>query len=99
MITKTMTKTRTKTKTFISHAKVAKIFSRRLYRDADNQLLGGVCSGLAHFFGFGDPVLWRLVVLLLFLFRGVGLLTYLILWLIVPLARTPEDKLRRRAYS
>ena len=70
--------------------------NRRLYRDADNQLLGGVCSGLAHFFGFGDPVLWRLVVLLLFLFRGVGLLTYLILWLIVPLARTPEDKLRMK---
>lgn len=70
--------------------------NRRLYRDADNQLLGGVCSGLAHFFGFGDPVLWRLLVLLLFLYKGVGLLTYLILWLIVPMARTPEDKLRMK---
>lgn len=70
--------------------------NRHLYRDPDNQLLGGVCSGLAHFFGFGDPVLWRLLHIVLFLCKGVGLLGYLILWLIVPLARTPEDKLRMK---
>ena len=70
--------------------------NRRLYRDPDNQLLGGVCSGLAQFFGFGDAVLWRLLLIVLFLYNGVGLLGYLILWLIVPLARTPEDKLRMK---
>ena len=67
--------------------------NRRLFRDPDNQLLGGVCSGVANYIGFGDPILWRLLLLALFFVEGVGLLTYLILWLIIPLARTPEDKL------
>ena len=67
--------------------------NRRLFRDPDNQLLGGVCSGIANYIGFGDPILWRLLLLALFFVEGVGLLTYLILWLIIPLARTPEDKL------
>lgn len=67
--------------------------NRRLFRDPDNQLLGGVCSGVANYIGFGDPILWRLLLLALFFVEGVGLITYLILWLIIPLARTPEDKL------
>ena len=67
--------------------------NRRLFRDPDNMLLGGVCSGVANYIGFGDPILWRLLLLALFFVEGVGLLTYLILWLIIPLARTPEDKL------
>ena len=70
--------------------------NRRLYRDPDEQLLGGVCSGLAHYFGLGGSVLWRLLLLVLFFVEGIGLLTYLILWLIIPLARTPEDKLRMK---
>ncbi len=67
--------------------------NRRLFRDPDNQLLGGVCSGVANYIGFGDPILWRLLLLALFFVEGVGLITYLILWIIIPLARTPEDKL------
>ena len=67
--------------------------NRRLFRDPDNQLLGGVCSGVANYIGFGDPILWRLLLLALFFVEGVGLITYLIMWLIIPLARTPEDKL------
>lgn len=67
--------------------------NRRLFRDPDNQLLGGVCSGVANYIGFGDPILWRLLLLALFFVEGIGLITYLILWLIIPLARTPEDKL------
>lgn len=70
--------------------------NRRLYRDPDDQMLGGVCSGVAHYIGFGDPVLWRLVLILLFLIKGLGLLAYIVLWLIIPLARTPEDKLRMK---
>lgn len=66
---------------------------RRLFRDPDNTLLGGVCSGMAHYTGLGDPLLWRILLVLLFFVHGIGLLTYLILWLIIPQARTPEDKL------
>lgn len=73
--------------------------NRRLFRDPDNQLLGGVCSGMAHYIGFGDPVLWRLLLVVLFLLKGFGLLAYLLMWLIVPLARTPEDKLRMKGVN
>lgn len=69
---------------------------RYLYRDPNNCLLGGVCSGIAHYLGFGDPVLWRLLMVLLFFVQGSGLITYIILWLIIPMARTPEDKLRMK---
>lgn len=69
---------------------------RYLYRDPDNCLLGGVCSGIAHYLGFGDPVLWRLLMVLMFFLQGSGLIAYILLWLIIPLARTPEDKLRMK---
>jgi len=68
---------------------------RRLYRDGMDKMLGGVCSGLAKYFNFGDPVFWRLAFALLFLWKGIGLIPYLILWLVVPEARTPEDRLRQ----
>ncbi|MCM1371477.1 MAG: PspC domain-containing protein [Bacteroides sp.] len=70
--------------------------NRNLYRDPDNMIIGGVCSGMSYYIGFGDPIIWRLLLILLLLFKGIGLLAYLILWLIIPLARTPEDKLRMK---
>lgn len=69
---------------------------RRLYRDPADKMLGGVCSGLSYYIGFGDPVLWRLLLLLAFLAQGFGLIAYLIMWLIVPEARTPEDRLKMK---
>ncbi len=69
---------------------------RRLYRDPEDKLLGGVCSGLSYYIGFGDPVLWRLLLLLAFLLQGFGLIAYLIMWLIIPEARTPEDRLKMK---
>lgn len=69
---------------------------RRLYRDPNDKMLGGVCSGLSYYIGFGDPVLWRLLLLLAFLAQGFGLIAYLIMWLIVPEARTPEDRLKMK---
>lgn len=69
--------------------------SRKLYRDADDKLLGGVMSGLCHYFGGTDPLPWRLLmVLLLFVsFSFVGVL-YLLAWALVPAARTDEERLR-----
>ncbi|MDR0729172.1 MAG: PspC domain-containing protein [Prevotellaceae bacterium] len=68
---------------------------RRLYRDPDHRLVGGVCSGIAAFFGF-DIALVRLVFLLSLLFVLTGLWVYLILWLVVPPARTISEKLEMR---
>lgn len=56
---------------------------KRLYRSADNRLIGGVCGGLGDYFDV-DPVLVRLVWLILILFGGIGLLLYLVGWLIIP---------------
>lgn len=65
---------------------------RRLYRDVDNRVLGGVCSGLGAYFGV-DAVWIRLAWLALFLFFGSGLLLYLIFWIVMPPARTALQKL------
>ncbi len=65
---------------------------RRLFRDGDNKVIGGVCSGIGHYFGF-DPVWLRIALLLLFFFGGTGILLYLILWIAIPEAKTTADKL------
>ena len=62
---------------------------RRLYRNPTDKVLGGVCSGLAAYFD-SDPVLLRIVFVVLF-FIGIGFLLYLIMWIVVPQARTPEQ--------
>ena len=55
----------------------------KLYRSS-NKMIAGVCAGLAENFGLGVGVV-RLVMLVLLLFTGVGLVSYLILWVIMPL--------------
>ena len=52
----------------------------RLYRNADDKILGGVCSGLANYLGI-DPVILRIAFVLLF---GALIWVYLLLWIIVP---------------
>jgi len=67
---------------------------RRIYRDPDDMMIGGVCSGLGAYLGI-DTVIVR-VLFILFLIFGVGLLVYLILWIVVPVARTTAQKLEMR---
>lgn len=63
---------------------------RRLYRNPNDKMLGGVCSGIANYFDI-DPVIVRLILVVLFLGAGIGLLAYIIAWIVIPLARTPEE--------
>lgn len=65
---------------------------RRLYRDPDHRILGGVNSGLANYLGI-DVVIIRLIFLVLLFVYGVGFLPYIILWIVVPKARTTSQKL------
>jgi len=67
---------------------------RKLYRNLDNALLGGVLSGLASFFGIN--VLWaRLIFIILsFMSFGFALPVYAVLWLIIPSARTAAERLQ-----
>ncbi len=65
---------------------------KRLYRDPDSKVLGGVCGGIGHYFGF-DPVWLRIAMACLFFFAGTGFLIYLILWIAIPEAVTIAEKL------
>ncbi len=82
-------------KTETVHEKTADGLGKRLYRDPDDVVLGGVMSGIAHYFGTADPVWWRLAMVLLGIFStGLALVGYIVLWLVMPVAQTPEDRLR-----
>jgi phage shock protein PspC (stress-responsive transcriptional regulator) len=69
---------------------------RRLYRDPQETILGGVCGGLAAFFNM-DPVIVRIIfVVITFLTTGAGILVYLILWIAVPKAVNTAQRLEMR---
>ena len=69
--------------------------SRRLYRDMENSYVGGVSSGLGHYFGI--DVIWvRLIWILLIFGAGTGVLLYILLWILVPEATTTSEKLMMR---
>ena len=69
---------------------------KRLMRDTQQGVLGGVCSGLAAYFGI-DVVLVRLIAVgLLFVSFGTAVLAYIVLWLVGPEAKTAADKLQMR---
>jgi len=65
---------------------------KRLYRDGDSKVLGGVCSGIGNYFDI-DAVWLRIALLLMFFFAGTGFLLYLILWIAIPEAKTTAEKL------
>ena len=66
---------------------------KKLFRDPDDRFIGGVAGGLSHYIGL-DSVWIRLIFLILF-FSSVGgvLLVYLLLWILVPEAKTTAEKL------
>ena len=68
---------------------------RRLFRNADEKAIGGVCSGLAAYFDM-DTVWVRLAMFLLVFFGGLSLWVYIIMWIIIPEAKTTADKFAMR---
>jgi phage shock protein PspC (stress-responsive transcriptional regulator) len=69
--------------------------SRGFFRDPDDKVIGGVCSGLGHYFDL-DAKWLRLIFVIMFLAAGSGILLYIVLWILVPLARTRADKMSMR---
>lgn len=67
--------------------------TKKLYRDREKGMIGGVASGLGHYFGI-DAV-WIRIVLILLVFAGfgTGILAYIILWIVTPEALTTTEKL------
>ncbi len=68
---------------------------RRMYRDPDNRVIAGVCSGLAAYWHL-DPTIVRIVFVALAFFGGGGLIIYLILLIVLPEAQTTAQKLEMR---
>jgi len=69
---------------------------RRLYRDPEDSVIGGVCAGIAAYLGIADPLWVRLVFVLITISGGLGIPAYLILWAILPEAKTAGDRLAMR---
>jgi phage shock protein PspC (stress-responsive transcriptional regulator) len=67
--------------------------NRRLFRDPDEKIVAGVCSGIASYLGVHDPLWVRIVMAVLIFGAGIGLPLYLFLWIIVPKAKNASDKL------
>jgi phage shock protein PspC (stress-responsive transcriptional regulator) len=65
---------------------------RKLYRDKDGQVIGGVLAGLGYYFGI-DKVWLRIFLLIMVFFGGTGVLIYIILWIVMPEAKTTAEKL------
>ncbi|WP_372768536.1 DUF2339 domain-containing protein [Lutibacter sp.] len=61
--------------------------SKKLYRDVDHRIIGGVCSGLADYLDI-NRALVRILWLFLTIFFGIGFLVYFILWIAIPKAGT-----------
>ncbi|MBA3649559.1 MAG: PspC domain-containing protein [Chitinophagales bacterium] len=69
---------------------------KRFFRNPDEKMIGGVCSGIASYFNV-DPLWIRLVFVLLVIMPVLsGVLIYIILWIIIPEAVTASDKLQMR---
>ncbi len=75
---------------------------KRLYRNPDNKVLGGVCSGLAAYSNLDVTLVRIIFVILFFGFSAIGLfhvgggsfmvIAYIVMWLIIPEARTVEQR-------
>ena len=56
---------------------------KRLYRSSNNKVVAGVCGGLGEYFDV-DPVLVRIIAVLLFLAKGIGIIPYVVGWILMP---------------
>lgn len=69
--------------------------SKKLFRDRDDRFLGGVASGLGHYFGI--DVIWvRILWLILAFGGGFGFIGYILFWILVPEAKTTAEKLQMK---
>jgi phage shock protein PspC (stress-responsive transcriptional regulator) len=66
--------------------------SKKLYRDADKRVIGGVAGGLAAYLNM-DIVVVRLIFVISIFFGGLGLIAYIVFWIVVPEARSLTEKM------
>lgn len=69
--------------------------SKRIFRDEDDKVIGGVCAGIGHYFGV-DRIWIRILFLVAFFVWGFGFIPYIILWIVIPKAKTTAEKLEMK---
>lgn len=57
--------------------------TKKLYRSSSDRVIGGVCAGLGNYFDI-DPIVFRLIFILLAVFGGSGVIVYIIMWILIP---------------
>lgn len=65
--------------------------AKQLFRSKTNSKIAGVCGGLGEFFDI-DPIFFRAIFLVSAFFGGLGILIYIVLWLLMPGASSSENK-------
>jgi phage shock protein C len=69
---------------------------KKLYRSRKNSMIAGVCGGIAEYFDI-DPTLVRLLAILIVFLGGVGVLAYIIAWIIIP--ENPHQQVDDKEYG
>ncbi|MCX6334288.1 MAG: PspC domain-containing protein [Bacteroidia bacterium] len=67
----------------------------RMYRDPDHRIIGGVCAGMGAFWNI-EPWVVRIIFLILAMMGGLGVLIYLILYIVLPEAKTTAQKIEMK---
>ena len=67
----------------------------RMYRDPDHRIIGGVCAGMGAYWDI-DPIIIRIIFIALIFAGGIGAIVYLILYIVLPEARTTAQKIEMK---
>jgi phage shock protein PspC (stress-responsive transcriptional regulator) len=67
----------------------------RMYRDADHRIIGGVCAGMGAYWNI-EPWIVRIIFFVLTMMGGIGVLVYLILYIVLPEAKTTAQKIEMK---
>lgn len=69
----------------------------RLFRDSEDKMVGGVISGITKYFGWRDPLPWRIIFFLLCIFSySILFWVYIVCWILIPEAITAEERLQMK---
>lgn len=83
--------------TYENKSTVEQPVNKKMFRDPDNQIIAGVCSGLSQYLGINDSIWLRLLfVVSVFAGFGTGIIAYIVLWILLPEAKTASEKLQMK---
>ena len=69
---------------------------KRLFRSRNDKIIGGVCGGVAQYLRI-DPVLVRIIGVLLLLSEGIGFIIYIVAWILIP--ENPRQKKTKKTFA